>query len=73
MSVVRWGESGSKVYIIGMDKVETGWHWECVGCNRPGNYGLLPVMVEHLRTEHIAKGDCVPEFVFERLARDDAT
>jgi len=68
MSVVRWGEDGSGVYIIGTDA-----GWECVSCWRlPETFlGDLDAMLEHVKW-HREQGDIVPSYVEEELRKQDA-
>jgi hypothetical protein len=67
MAIVRWGEFGSAVYIIG-----SGVGWECVGCDGPAPCDHDPKkFFEHLKW-HRDRGDNVPEFVeYEILSYED--
>ncbi len=62
MSIVRWGEDGSNVYIIGTDK------WECVGCDGPDSYSDGERFLNHLKW-HRDQGHCVPEYVADRIKK----
>lgn len=58
MSIVRWGEHGSSVYIIGADA-----GWECVGCRD----GMTDDGIRDHIAWHRERGDVVPALVEERL------
>jgi len=67
VSIVRWGEDGSNVYII---ESESGW--ECVGCDRPDS--LCPFdhpiekFLQHIES-HRRDGHTVPSYVESRLEK----
>lgn len=63
MSIIRWGEQGSSIFVIGP---ETN-RWECVGCSGPDAYSDHDTFVKHLAW-HRDRGDCVPDIVESRLA-----
>ena len=67
MSIVRWGEDGSNVYIIGPS---SGPEWECVACDGPLNFTPTPLFIRHLEW-HRDRGDCVPTWVDNELKKYD--
>jgi hypothetical protein len=65
MSLVRWGQDGSSVYIINDVRFSPPDDFCCVMCD--DGQGLSDTqLVEHLK-QHQAKGDTVPAWVFEAL------
>ena len=73
MSVVRFGEGGSDVYVYPTSGLPG--QWECCGCyiHTPRfNCSTVDEMADHLR-QHLATGDIVPSFVFDRLAERGGT
>lgn len=64
MSIVRWGEEGSNVYIIGIDHDR----WDCVGCDLypDATTADLTKFIAHLN-RHRQAGHTVPAWVEEAL------
>ena len=64
MSLIRWGEEGSNVYMIGLsDDAELPARMiQCCGCTtlQEGE------VIEHLKW-HEAQGHCVPQLLYDRL------
>lgn len=63
MSLVRWGEEGSNVYLIGLDAVDgEPAEVQCVSCCTlaPGE------VMAHLEW-HKSLGHCVPQVLYDRL------
>jgi hypothetical protein len=74
MSIIRWGEQGSNVYVIGCNGPDgTGDWYLCCGCGLGGPVGAYTPnaesMVAHLK-EHIKAGHCVPESAIRELETD---
>lgn len=61
MSIVRWGEADSNVYIIGFDD-----KWECVGCDGLNALATYEDFLQHLKW-HRERDHVVPDFVETRL------
>lgn len=67
MSVVRWAQEGSNLFIIG-----TGGGWECVGCDEPNAYNQpLDGMLAHIKAHRLDPNCCVPPWLEDKLRRDD--
>ena len=66
MSIVRFGEKDSDVYVF-----ESSQGLECWGCKLNNEKSFIvsddpEKMAEHLK-EHQSKNQCVPDYVFEEL------
>lgn len=79
MSYARWGQDGSSVYVyrsIVDDPVKTPLLFHCCCCTmvQQGWCGFYAhswaEMIAHLE-EHRERGDCVPDYVFEALKREE--
>ena len=67
MSLVRWGQDGSNVYIIGADDPDGDPAWLCSGCDLNGRWQKTSEgMSKHLK-DHERLGHCVPAWVYEEL------
>jgi len=73
MSYARWGCDGSDVYVYGTQvycvdfrRVEEAWVCQHVDDEGSFSCKTIAAMLAHLR-EHVARGDCVPDYTFERL------
>jgi hypothetical protein len=69
MSIVRFGEEGSDVYVFYSSE-----GIECCGCKQVGrsvSYEDERRMIDHLLV-HRERGDYVPPFVFDDLRREEA-
>lgn len=63
MSLVRWGENGSHIYIIGSESDPAPW--ECVNCSLPDSVKSYAMTDEELKTHvvlHKNAGDTVPSW-----------
>lgn len=71
MSLIRWGEEGSNVYLIEVGD-GGGPLFHCVGCDCggaviEGKLTTVQRVIEHLEHHRDELGHCVPDVVFERI------
>lgn len=66
MSLIRWGEDGSNVYMIGVFEGDGGPELiQCCACATLSESEVIG----HLKW-HETQGHCVPQLLYDRLKRD---